>query len=432
MLSSIRSDIFLKSFFSLTVRVFSALSAFVVSVFIGRELGSNDSGYFFLSFSIITFLSAFVRVGLDGTILKFTGVSYPKGDFYNVRLILLKGIVISFVPSVFAVLLLFFFSDSIAVYIFGKPDLSPILKYMSVGIFFIALINLMAMSLQGMQHVVPSVFIMNILANLVLLVFIFFDGGVSKEMVAIYFSASVVLTTFLGFFIWLFFYRKNDFFSVDKNSGITSWNNIFKSCFPLWVVMIMGQLTQWSGQFYAGVYTSSSDVAMLAVSQRIAMLASFILIAVNMVVAPKFAYLFDKEDLESIKKMSIISVRMMLIFSLPIIIGMVVFPEYLLLFFGKSFVDGAQLLQILAIGQFVNVLTGSVSILLAMSGHERDLRNCMLISGIFSVIVPITLVPFYGVVGAAISTALSVALQNLLVVFFVKKRLGFNTISIFN
>ena len=49
--------------------------------------------------------------------------------------------------------------------------------------------------------------------------------------------------------------------------------------------------------------------------------------------------------------------------------------------FGKGFIGGIWLLRILAIGQFINAVTGSVGYILTMSGHEKDIRNIAILNG---------------------------------------------------
>ena len=64
-----------------------------------------------------------------------------------------------------------------------------------------------------------------------------------------------------------------------------------------------------------------------------------------------------------------------------------------------------------------------------MSGHERDMRLVTLISG-FGVLISVPIfTKLFGAIGAASATAFFISLQNLLAVYFVKKRLGFNTLK---
>lgn len=120
----------------------------------------------------------------------------------------------------------------------------------------------------------------------------------------------------------------------------------------------------------------------------------------------------------------------MVIFALPITLTMILFPTMIMNLFGKGFSGGANLLRILTLGQFMNIVTGSVGYLLMMSGHEKNLKNITLVCGIFSVILNLLLINAFGTLGAAIGISISVAVQNLAAVFTVKKRLGFNTMAI--
>jgi O-antigen/teichoic acid export membrane protein len=187
---------------------------------------------------------------------------------------------------------------------------------------------------------------------------------------------------------------------------------------------------QWGGQFIAGSYCSHDKLAQLAVAQRTSMLISFILIAINLISAPKFASLYKQGKKENLKRYAINSTRVMVLFSSPMVLVMIIFPKFIMSFFGPEFIAGAPMLVFLCLGQYVNVLTGSVSQLLMMSGHEKDMRNIQIFVGIFCTILNFVLIKNYGATGAAIATALSVAIQNLIFVGMVQKRLGFNTLAI--
>ena len=116
--------------------------------------------------------------------------------------------------------------------------------------------------------------------------------------------------------------------------------------------------------------------------------------------------------------------------SLPITLFIWFFPGFIMSMFGKDFTEGIWLLRILALGQFVSVISGSVSYLLIMSGHEKDMKNIRIINAILAVVLALILNPIYGAVGSAISTAIAIASTNLMGVGLVKKRLGFSTLSL--
>jgi len=411
-------DLLVSSAFAFAVRIIGAISGFAATFFIARYLGAAESGYYFLAFSVVVVFSAFSRVGLDNTVLRFTGGSPELALNTSLKAALL----VLFVSSLSA-MVLYFCASFFSVTLFSKPDLAPVLQYMAFGVVGLSLLTISAMALQGLRRVSASIFVLNIAANLLLILSLFVFADLSAaELAGVYALSSIaVAVVSCGFF---YLYRPSD------SKSVISWRVLFASCGPLWIVVIMSQMVQWSGQFMAGAYVSSEALAQLAVAQRTAMLSSFILIAVNLVVAPRFANLYRNNDMPALENLAIKSVKLIGIFALPIIGGMLIFPTFLMGLFGDGFTDGAVLLQILAVGQFINAMTGSVGFLLMMSGHERDMRNVTLVSGTFALLLTWLLTVQFGIVGAAIGTAIAVATQNLLAVYFVKKRLGFNTLAV--
>lgn len=409
---------------SICVRIVGAFSVFFLSMYIGRQIGAESAGYFFLSFSIVTFLAAFSRLGFDNTIVRFVGAGLSEASWGDIRYVVEKPLLlVSAVSSIVAVLL-FLGSEILSVTIFNKPALAPVLRMMAPGIIGLSLLTLLAMALQGLHKVAASVFIVNISVNVFSIFCIYVFEVNSAGEIGLVWALCSIITVAFGFLFW-FKYRQDSVFP-----SAVELSTLLSSAMPLWVVLLMSQLTQWSGQFIAGSYASADQVAQLAVAQRTAMLTSFILMAVNLVVAPRFAALYKQGDLVGLRSLALTSVRLMVLIALPVVVVMVVFPEILMELFGEGFSSGGQLLQILAVGQFVNVVTGSVGYLLSMSGYEKDLRNTVLISGPLAIALAFILTPLLGVTGSAIATAIAVATQNLVAVFWVKKRLGFNTLAV--
>jgi O-antigen/teichoic acid export membrane protein len=118
------------------------------------------------------------------------------------------------------------------------------------------------------------------------------------------------------------------------------------------------------------------------------------------------------------------------VFATPMVLILCLFPRTILGAIGPQLAVAAPLLVILSLGQLVNVVSGSVGFLLNMTGHERDMRNIVLVSGPFAILAALALIPPFGVTGAAVATALAVSMQNLGAVWMVKRRLGFNMLAI--
>lgn len=416
--SSQHQDVIRSSAIAFVIRALGAVAGFIATALIARELGAEESGYYFLAFTTVVILAAVSRMGMDNTVIRFVGSSPEQAMsvFY-------KSMALAGGASLVVGVCLYTLATPVAEHFFKKPQMAGVIEGIAVAVVGVALFTLAANALQGLQKVLLSIFVVNIAANGILIASILLFNISDAVTLARVFAAAASVAALSGYVML----RKN---RPRCAATAISWEALIKSCMPLWIVVIMGQMVQWSGQFIAGVYMVPEVVAQLAVAQRTAMLASFVLIAVNLVVAPKFAAMHRNGDMAALQHLAKMSVKLIGVMATPVIAIMLIFPGFLMGLFGEGFAGGSTLLQILAVGQFVNAITGSVGFLLMMCGHEKDMRNITLISGSLALTLTWWLTAAYGAYGNAIGTAIAVATQNLLAVYFVKRRLGFNTLAI--
>ena len=162
----------------------------------------------------------------------------------------------------------------------------------------------------------------------------------------------------------------------------------------------------------------------MALQTRVAMLVTFFLTALNTVIAPKFTELYSQGEIVALGR---IARRFTLIITLaasPLFLTLIFFGDWALGFFGGEFaLRGATALAILALGQAINTMTGSVGYLLIMTGYERDCRNSSILSMLLMCVCAMLLVPQYGIVGAAITSAAAEIFRNFYNLLMVRKNL---------
>jgi O-antigen/teichoic acid export membrane protein len=173
-----------------------------------------------------------------------------------------------------------------------------------------------------------------------------------------------------------------------------------------------------------GIWAENTDVSRYAIAWRTATLISFVLFAVNTIAQPKFAELHARNDMQALAATAHRATLLMTVFAAPVFLILLAAPGYIMSVFGSDFSAGATTLQILSVGQFINVVAGSVGVLLVMSGHERDFRNVQIIVAIVVLTLNVMLIPRYGDVGAALAAASALIVQNVLFGYFVWIRLG--------
>ncbi len=415
-------ELLVHSMIALIVRVAGAGSTFLMNIIIARHLGVKESGYFFLAVTIAIIVGTIGRVGADQSVLRFISIYSKEKDWEKVHGVintLMKwGL---WVTSITAVVICLF-SGFISTHFFHKPELKYSLIWIALSVPFFACYNLFGMALQGLRKIMLSVSVLKIVAPIALIILtLLWKPAASSTASMLYFLASVI-TAIIAYYWW----RKDILIVKGKFDSAILW----KSSSSLWIVAIMQQMITWSGQFIAGVFNTPQELAALAVARNTSVLITFLLSAVGYVSAPRFASMYKEKRIEDLGKYVRNTTRLLIITSLPIILFMLIFPDFLMSFFGKGFEGGSGYLRVLVLGQFINVVTGSVGYLLTMSGHEKDMRNITIINGALAVILALILNPIFGAMGSAISTAIAVALSNIMALGMVKKRLGFSTMNI--
>lgn len=419
------------SFLAFLLRLCVALAGFLTTFLIARILPAAEAGIYFLGIAVLTICVTFTSFGFKTTFVRYVAAFDAEKNDFIVRGIVLFGASIATSFSVIFSVILYFFSELIAEVIFKKDEFSTILKVCALILPFLCIHRVISYAMLGLRRTNLSILYEKFLtAILFILIIITIRSITLFEFTPLnlfyIFFISTIITFFTTIFVWL--HINNFSFSVNFSQS----RNIFMSSVPVWISSIMAISVEWGAQIISGVYVDSYKLASFAISQKISSIMLLSLVAINLVSAPRFAASFKKNRLYELKETSLFCSRMLFFIAIPLILFMLFFSKNLLGLFGSEYTQDVNILRILLIGQFINVLTGSVGFLLNMTGHETDMRNIIIISGILSLILALSLIPIYGILGAAISTSISISFQNLLAVFYVKKRLGINTLNLFN
>lgn len=399
----------------------AALIAFCMTVLVARLAGIEESGLFFLAISILAFLSSFFRLGLDSVFLRLIGAD--GGTSKSIGAVT-TGLCWSLMSSIVFTVIIYFNSEFLAVSVFSKSKFQNVIEIMVWALPFMVVFMLLSFGFQAFYKVVWATIFQNLGVSSLFLILIIFadfhDLELSATAMSMCYLVAGVLTCILSLFLWLKHVRIEWVFA-GKLKNLELW----RSSSNLWAANTMSLVVQWSGMLIAGLFVTSSEIALFSAAQRTALLISFVLIVANMVVAPRYARLWQEGKLNDIQYLSKVSTRAMIALAMLPLAAMVFVPQFIMGLFGDEFAKAENLLVIMAIGQFVNVATGSVGYLLNMSGHEKDFRRVTFFAGPLTIILSFWLILDYGVLGAAIATAIGLSLQNIGALFMVRKRLGF-------
>jgi len=385
--------------------------SFFSSVLLARILGATLLGRYQLGLVTIQILSTFSIMGFDRGVVRFIPV-FNLDDKGKIKKLLRDNIVIALFVSIGLGILLYFHSPFIAIELFHSHDLIDVLKLYSTCIPVITLFNLGLASLRACKRADIGSNFENILVPIIFIVLIFLIlllGGKLFEVIV-----ARIISRILGIGCILYFMFRN--FSTIFNSKSKTYNlkKYFFYSLPLLLVSLLYFMIGKINILMLGYFLDSNEVGIYTILVSITTPGIFGLQSVNAIFAPHISELFEKNDIEQLKRLLKTLTKWIFYFSLFVFALIVIFKFELLKIYGNSFTSGTRALIILAFGQLVNASAGSTGAVLLMTGKQKwEVLNsiCTLILNIFANII---FIPKYGIEGAAISFTLSITIVNIL------------------
>lgn len=402
-----------------SLKIVAALATFGLHLMLGRMLGPEGTGIYFLAFTIVTIVAVLARFGLDNALVRFIAAGEAAGQPERVRGVYRLGVWITATASCVLGGLLCAMAPWFATSVFKDTALAMPLQIMALAVPPFALFVIHAQALQGLKRIRDAIATLSVIAPIMTAIigFVLIPLlGVLGATVAYVFAALITLV----FSVWRWKYWTKAYMDVVPNFSI---KELLRASVPLFWVAILNLAISWISTIVLGIIGDSRDVGLFSAAYRTAMLVSFVLVAVNSIAAPKFAALYQINNISALKKVAQSSTRMMILMAAPILIAFVLFPENVMALFGAQFREGSTILVILSVGQFINVATGSVGYLLIMTGRQEEMCWALLICAAACLVFNIILVPIFGYNGAAIATAITVAGQNVMLWLIVQKTL---------
>ncbi|MCP2729553.1 flippase [Limnofasciculus baicalensis] len=246
-----------------------------------------------------------------------------------------------------------------------------------------------------------------------------FLNGISTIWIALGTLGTVIVIQ--AGWIWLKFNRE-----VTPAAPVYTpfaWLNV---SLPLLLYRTFREILLQTDTLMLGAFIGPSAVGLYSPASKTAFWVSFVLISTNLVVAPAFVVLNVRGDRAELQKL--ISTVTLWIFwsSSAIALVLFIFAKPILGIFGAEFIQAHWSLKILIIGQLVNALSGAVGNLLAMTGYQNQLMLVSSVTALINLVLNAIAIPLWGIVGAALTTTLTLSIWNVWLVVVVMRNLEVN------
>jgi len=415
---SLGRQIFRKLRASAGINILGQLLLLVSGVVLARALGKHGYGEYSFIMSVIALVGLPTKAGLPVLTVREIAQYRMAEDWGSIRgLLQAAG---AFVLSYSVV------AAAIMAAVVWWAD-GPIKEYAWAALLLpiVAVAGVRSATLRGLKLVIlgqiPEVIVRPTLIVIGALAWSWLGESLSL-LSAIQVTNVAALASFVAGLIFLWYAMPVE---VRSASAHFWWRDWSKSLLPLSVFSGLRIFDAQLSLIIVGLVGSKEEVGLYKVALSGAALVSFGLGIANGVLAPYYATLLKSGDTKRIERIARRTSDVLVAVSItPALMLWIVGGSILSVTFGEEYRGAWLPMGILVVGQLVNVAAGSVGLLLNMGKYEDDALRSVAIATLVKFVVMAGMVPWFGIVGAAVGETLSMITWNVLMAIYVRRRIG--------
>lgn len=411
------------------LKCFGLGASFVVSLILARTLGASDYGVYAYAMSWISVFSTAVMLGFDNLIVRYVATYSEQISWGLLRgLLRWSNVTLFFLAVAVGGLLYLMTLKSL----FGMdPAMMAAFRMSLLLLPFLSLIRIRQSVMQGLKKVVlsqaPEALIQPV-------VFVFLLGVSLLVFKNVLNSYSVMILNVsacaIAFMAGTYFLVKTLPAPIKAAEPLYRKKVWLRSAAPLFLMSVFSIVNNQADTVLLGIMKDLRAVGVYNIAGKLTMLVSFVLVAANAVMAPNIAGLHVAGRKDKLQSMVTKSARLSFFATVPPVIVLIFAGDQILSFFGSEFVRGRSALTILSLGQLINVLMGSVGFLLIMTGNEKAAFAGIAMSTVVNILLIFIMVPQWGMEGAALAKTSSIFVWNIVLAYWVYKKLGIHSTAL--
>jgi O-antigen/teichoic acid export membrane protein len=401
-------------------RVLGRLFKYALVVLLARELGGGALGTFALGFAIIRFAGTIANFGLEPAMKKFVPIYRTRDDDGAISGLVVGAVVVSVVGGAVAVPAGRFLLTEYA--LFSGVAVGGVVSMLLLSVPFLATLRSLDAVTLGYDRTSFSVYIRDFgqegVALLMVGAAVLFVG--TEQSAAVGYVVAMAATTLLAFVL---VYRLGGFDGVDSPSLDV------RSILPYTAVTTLSSLSDltigWIDILVLSTFVARDIVGQYQAAYQTAALLTFALVASNSIFPSLASRLYEVGETERLGRLFRALVKWISLSTLVATISLILLRDEVLFIFGTSFQNAAETLVVLAIAQWIVATVGPAGYVLLMTGKERVELVGKVVISVLNVVLNFLLVPPFGILGAAVATAISLAILNVIRLAAVQSSLGF-------
>lgn len=417
---------------SIAVKIVSTGLNLVLAIVLARTLGAEGFGVYSFVFALVTILAIPAQMGLPNLVVRETAKAQANGDWALMKGLWRWSSLMALAMSAALIAL-----GALAAWIFADrlPEGGLAVFYWGLVLVpLVALGNIRGAALRGLRHVVQGQlpeFILRpaFLIVLVLAMHLAFSARALTASDAMMLHAIASLVAF-GIGVWLLLSaRPTELVSSAVGSGeLSGW---FRAALPLGMIEASHLLNGNLGLVFLGLLQSPEIVADYRIATQLALFVTFVMLAVEVAIAPHIARLHTSRKFGELQKITTRAAHVSVVSALVIAVTIIFFGrQFIGLAFGPEFIGAYFPAVLLSISYFLNSLTGPSGIVLQMMGDEKYILKVMTFVTILNAVMLPLFVLSMGGEGVALLSGITMISWKTLLYRRARSKFGINCIAI--
>lgn len=392
---------------TIAARAFGFLRQFVII----KMLSPEQYGIIAIGIAIFGISTTLSRLGLPQGTQRFIAYYLYAGDEQRVKGTIKASTLMVSISSLVIMSIIVIFSGSISA-LFSIPELKYVLIVFGLAVPFATVINIIASIFLGFHLSWVKASLEDIGTGFIGLVLIILSlllwGGLYSPVIALLVAFIIV------FLASIITYLKFIPLRIKEARAASLYKSLLLFSLPLYLnsilFLIMGNLDT----LLIGYYLTPEMVGYYNAAFLLMQFIPIFLNSLSFIYMPIVASLVAKGQFDDITALYQNITKWLFVLSFPLFLTFFMFPSNaLVLLFGKEYEAASTALMILALGEFVHTFFGLNEHSLIAYAKPRVTLFSSIIATTTNVILNITLIPLYGINGAAISVAVALALVNI-------------------
>lgn len=413
----------------------NTLFSFLLVIVVTHKLPPETAGVFFVAIALFTIISNTAELGADGGFLRMIPRYRALGRTQDLRRTIRIGLWPCLLAGIAGGALMYVFAPQLVHLFFttkhraAQGDAVPFIRALAPFLPLSAASTVILAGTRGFGAMVPAVVIENVSKPIVrpILILVAVTGGLGGTAVALLWAGPIAVG-FVGAAVWLYLLlgraERRDRYSGRPRSRRELMPEFWRFAGPRGLAGAVNTSQTWLSTLLVGGLATTGEAAVFTASSRFISLGAFAIQAMQLVVAPQVAGLLAIKDRTRTRTVYQTATQWLMAPSWPIYFMLAVFAPLFLRVYPPRFEAGQDTLLILALALLLTMSTGPVSILLVMGGKSGwTLINSVVALGV-AVGLNLWLVPLYGINGAAIAWAISMAYSQIAMLIQVRVFLG--------